>query len=79
MGLSHRLRPRHATRNDEIVADLQAVGTALATLDHRTVLQEKAEDIADLMALLHGGHWRVRIDHDEGVVMIARRGRRQTL
>lgn len=42
-------------------------------------IQEDADAIATAMALLHGGDWRVQIDHDEGFLLIVRRGRRQTL
>lgn len=72
-------RPRYETRNEEIVAELREAAGAAAPLDPRIVVKRKAAEISTLMALLHGGHWMVRIDHDEGLVMIARRGRRRTL
>lgn len=72
-------KPRYATRNDEIVARLRDAAGAAAPLDPKTVIKRKAAEISAAMALLHGGDWKVRIDHQEGVLMIARRGRRQTL
>jgi len=79
MGLSRRVKPRYRTRNDEIVAQLRHSAGAAAPLDPKIVIKRKAAEIASAMALLHGGDWRVRIDHQEGLLMIARRGRRQTL
>lgn len=70
-----RFGRRHATRNDEIVADLIATAGAVAPLDPKMVIKRKAAEIATAMALVHGGDWRVQIDHDEGFMVIARRGR----
>ena len=70
--------PRFATRNDEIVADLRKLAGAAAPLDPRMVIKRKAAEISTAMALLHGGDWRVQIDHDQGLVLIVLRGRRQT-
>lgn len=70
---------RYATRNEEIIAELREAAGASPSLDPITVIKRKVAEIATLMALAHGGDWRVRIDHQEGVLMIARRGRRQTL
>ena len=70
---------RQWTRNEGIVADLRNAAGAGAPLDPRMIIKRKAAEISTAMALLHGGHWRVRVDHQEGLVMVARRGRRQTL
>lgn len=79
MAISHRIKARYQTRNHEIVAGLRDAAGAAAPLDPYMVVKRKTAEIAVSMALLHGGDWRVRIDHQEGLVMIARRGRRQTL
>ena len=69
-------RPRYQSRNDEIVAHLREAAGAVAPLDPAIVVKRKTAEIATAMALLHGGDWRVKIDHQEGLVLIARRGRR---
>lgn len=68
-------RPRYATRNEEIVAELIEAAGASQPLDPRMVIKRKAAEISIQMALLHGGDWKVRIDHEEGLILIARRGR----
>lgn len=74
-----RTRRRYATRNEEIVAGLREAAGAAAPMNPETVIKRKAAEISAAMALLHGGYWRVLVDHQEGLVMIARQGRRQTL
>ena len=73
MAVSHQIRLRYATRNDEIVAKMRESAGASAPLDPKMVIKRKTAEIATAMALLHGGDWRVRIDHREGLVLIARR------
>lgn len=79
MSLQRRIRPKYETRNDAIVARLRAEAGADAPRDPVKTIKKKVAETAYLMALLHGGDWKIRIDHAEGLVMIARRGRRQTL
>lgn len=69
-------RPRYQSRNDEIVAQMREAAGAVAPLDPVIVVKRKTAEIATAMALLRGGDWRVKIDHQEGLVLIARRGRR---
>ncbi|GAA2867197.1 hypothetical protein GCM10010837_18140 [Aminobacter niigataensis] len=64
---------RFATRNEEIVADLRKAAGAVAPLDPKTVVKRKAAEIATMMALLHGGDWRVQIDHEVYFVSIRQR------
>ena len=78
-GMAIQYGPRYATRNDEIVAGIREAAGAAAPMDPKNVVKRKVAEVATAMALLHGGDWKVRIDHQEGLVMIARRGRRQTL
>lgn len=73
MAIYHRIRPKYKTRNEEIVARLRAEAGADAPIDPHMAVKKKVAEIAYLMALIHGGDWRVRIDHEEGLVMIARR------
>lgn len=71
--------PRYATRNDEIVAGLREAAGAGPPVDPHMRVKKLTAEVAIEMALLHGGDWRVRIDHQEGLVIVARRGHRQTL
>lgn len=73
VAIHHQIRARYATRNDEIVAGLRDAAGAGAPLDPKTVIKRKAAEISTAMALLHGGDWRVQIDHEEGLVLVARR------
>lgn len=66
-------RPKYATRNDEIVAGLRDAAGAVAPLDPVMVIKRKTAEIATAMALLHGGDWRVQIDHERGFVFVTRR------
>lgn len=78
MGLRHRIRARYATRNDQIVAQLREASGAAAPLDLKTVVRRKSAELSTAMALLHGGDWRVQIEHDEGFVLVSRRNRRRS-
>lgn len=73
MAIRHQIRPRFATRNEEIVAGLRDAAGAVAPLDQKIVVKRKAAEISAAMALLHGGDWRVQIDHDSGFVFVVRR------
>lgn len=55
---------------EAIVAKLQKAASAAAQMDLRAIVEQKATEIANAMALLHGQEWRVQIDHDAGFVMI---------
>ena len=79
MAISHRVKPRYATKNEEIIAKLRAEVGAGPPRDPVMVVKKLAAEIAIQMALHHGGDWRVRVDHQEGLVIVARRGHRQTL
>lgn len=62
--------PRYATRNDEIIAELREAAGAAAPMDPKTVVKRKAAEISTAMALLHGGDWRVQVDHSVPLVLI---------
>jgi hypothetical protein len=73
MAISRQIKARYQTRNHEIVAGLREASGAVAPLDPHIVVKRKAAEISIAMALLHGGDWRVQIDHDAGLVMVVRR------
>jgi len=73
MSIQHRVKPRYQSKNDQIVAELRDAAGAAAPLDPATVIKRKAAEISTAMALLHGGEWRVQIDHPLGFVLITQR------
>lgn len=79
MAIIHQIRRKYATKNEEIIGELANSNGALSASDPKAILKRKAAEVAYLMALINGGEWKVRIDHEEGLVMIARRGGRRTL
>lgn len=73
MAIIHQIRRRYASKSEETVADL-LYGTGVKTEEEmETVIKRKAAEISIAMAILHGGEWRVQIDHDEPFVHITRR------
>lgn len=68
-----RIVPKYKTKNDEIVAELFKAAGADAPAAPEIVIKRKAAEISTLMALLHGGDWKVQIDHENGLVAISRR------
>ena len=75
MALDNRIK----TRINANVAKIRAEARADPPIDPHMRVKKRVAEVAYLMALIHGGDWKVRIDPQEGLVMIARRGRRQTL
>lgn len=73
MAIYHRIRPKFKTRNDQIVAELFQSAGATPSAAPEIVIKRKAAEVSALMALVHGGEWRVEIDHQNGFVLIARR------
>lgn len=77
MAIIHQISRRYATKSEETVADL-LYGTGVKTEEEmETVIKRKAAEISIAMAILHGGDWRVQIDHEDGLVVIARRRSRR--
>ncbi len=73
MAIEHRIRPRYATKVEATVAQLRAEAGADAPINPHMKIKKKVADLAYLMALVHGGDWRVQIEPDQGIVLIARR------
>lgn len=73
MAIIHQIRRKYATKAEEVIADL-LYGTGVKTEEEMdTVIKRKAAEISIAMAILHGGEWRVQIDHGDGFVHITRR------
>lgn len=73
MAINHQIQPKFRTRNEEIVAQIRSAARAVAPMDPEIVIRRKVAEIATAMALLHGGDWRVEIDHEDGFVVVRRR------
>jgi hypothetical protein len=71
VAIRHSIKPRYKTRNEEIVAGLRATAGADAPRDPVMMIKKKTADLAYLMALVHGGDWRVQIEND--LLLVARR------
>ncbi len=71
-GLTRRYQPKYASRNEAIIAGLREAAGAAAPIDPALKVKRLTAEVATLMALIHGGHWRVKVDHLEGLVVIAR-------
>ncbi len=73
MAIHHQIKAKYETRNHEIVAGLREAAGAVAPLDPHTVIKRKTAEIAVMMALLHGGDWRIQIDHEAFFVSVRQR------
>lgn len=78
MSIEHRIKPKYKTRNEELVAKIRADAGAEAPIDPIVKIKKKASDLALLMALVHGGDWRVMISPDDGFVLVSRRQSQRT-
>ncbi len=65
------IRSKPKTRNEQIVAGLAEAANALPAAEPEVMIKRKATEVSALMASLHGGDWRVEIDHQTGFVLIA--------
>lgn len=70
LAIQHQIKARYASRNDEIVAGLRETAGAGPPIDPKMLVKRKAAEISTAMALIHGGDWRVVIDHDAPMILI---------
>lgn len=73
VSIKHQFKPRYKTRNEEIIAKLRDAAGASPPIDPYIKIKRLAAEVATAMALLHGGDWRVEIDHQTDFVLIAPR------
>lgn len=71
--ITARVKPRYKTRNEEIVAGLREAAGAGPPIDPHMRIKKLVAETAVAMALIHGGDWRVQIDHEKGYVLVSRR------
>lgn len=69
MALDNRIK----NRIDANIAKLKAGTRADSLSDPNMRIKKRVAEVACLMALIHGGDWRVQIDHEEGFVYVTRR------
>lgn len=55
------------------VARVRAEARADPPIDPHMRLKKQVAEVSYLMALIHGGDWRVQIEPEKGIVLIARR------
>lgn len=73
MAISHRIRPRYASKNEEIVAKLREAAGAGPPIDPVMKVKRLTAEVAVQMALIYGGDWRVEVDPEIGFVLVSRR------
>lgn len=70
MSIHHRIKPRYPSRQHEIIANLRAEVGAGPPIDPYMKVKRLTAEVAVTMALVHGGEWRVVVDHDAPMVLI---------
>ena len=65
-----QFKPKFASRNHEIIAGLRNSAGAGPPIDPKMAIKRKSAEIAVAMALLHGGEWRMVVDHEIPMVLI---------
>lgn len=65
-------------RNRRIIAELRASARADAPIDPERRLKRLVAELAILMALAHGGDWRVEVDPHSSFVLVSRRQARKS-
>lgn len=73
MAIHHQVRPKFRSKNEEIVARLREDAGASPPIDPHMKVKRLTAEVAVAMALIHGGDWRVEIDHQAGFVLVAPR------
>lgn len=68
-----KVTARYASRNEEIVAGLREAAGAGPPADPVMTAKKKVAELATMMALLHGGDWRVQYQPEHGLIVVARR------
>ena len=71
--IRRQVKPRYASKNEEIVAKLREAAGAGPPIDPVIKVKRLTAEVAIQMALLHGGDWQIQIDHREGFVLVTPR------
>lgn len=70
MGIHHQVRQKFRSKNDEIVAGLREAAGAGPPVDPHMKVKRLTAEVAVLMALIHGGEWRMEVDHEDPFVVV---------
>lgn len=62
--------PSEKTRGEEALTKLRAIAMGVWSLDPAMRIERDAASIASAMTMIHGGDWRVEIDHQHLTVLI---------
>lgn len=73
MEIYRRIKPKYRTKNEEIIARIRAEVRADPPIDPHKRIKKKTAELAYLLALAHGGDWRVEVDLQVGFVLVSRR------
>lgn len=73
MEIYRRIKPKYRTRNEEIVARIRAEVRAGPPIDPHMKIKRLTAEIAVMMALIHGGDWKVEIAPEDGFLVVCRR------
>lgn len=71
--IERRIQPKYKTRIEATVAKIRAEARADPPIDPQMRIKKRVAEVAYLMALIHGGDWRVQIEPENGIIMISRR------
>ena len=71
--IARRFKPKYQSKNHAIVAGLREAAGAGPPIDPHMKVKRLTAEVACAMALIHGGDWRVQVDHEIGLVVIAPR------
>ena len=71
MGIAHQIRRREPISNDSTMKKLKELAGA-GVIDPSTTINRCAARIAAEMAKIHGGDYRVQIDHQCHFVLVIR-------
>lgn len=75
MAIRYEAKPQR-TRNEEIIAGIRNSVGAGPPINREMKAKRLTAEVAVMMALLHGGDWRVQFEPEKGFLLISRRGRR---
>ena len=71
--IERRIQPKYQTKNEAVIAELRQAAISSGAMDPYIRVKKQATEVAFLMALIHGGEWRIDVDHEVGSVVVRRR------
>lgn len=71
--IERRIKPKFQSKNHEIVAGIIEASGAALPIDPYVKVKRLTAETAVTMALIHGGDFRVEVDHEAGMILVCRR------